>query len=74
MKISVFLYGANFFFMQKDSLGWFADPKKTLDYIAEESIIVDAFYIVGRMLQLMQGKSNISMHCRQRDISFLQNK
>jgi hypothetical protein len=33
MRISVFLDGANFFFMQKDALFWFADPKKILDYI-----------------------------------------
>ena len=32
MRVAVFLDGANFFFMQKDE-GWFADPKKVLDYI-----------------------------------------
>ena len=48
MKISVFLDGANFFFMQKDALGWFADPKRILDYIEEEGDIVDAFYYIGQ--------------------------
>ena len=48
MRISVFVDGANFFFMQKDALGWFADPKKLLDYIAKEGEIVDAFYYIGQ--------------------------
>jgi hypothetical protein len=30
MKISVFLDGANFFYMQKEALRWFADPKRIL--------------------------------------------
>ncbi len=47
MKISVFLDGANFFFMQKD-LGWFADPKKILQFIEKEGQIIDAFYYVGK--------------------------
>lgn len=48
MRISVFLDGANFFFMQKDSLGWFADPRKILEYISKEGTIVDAFYYIGQ--------------------------
>ena len=47
MRISVFLDGANFFFMQK-SLGWFADPKKLLNYIGQKGDIVDAFYYIGQ--------------------------
>lgn len=43
MRISVFLDGANFFFMQKNA-GWFADPKKILEHISKEGEIVDAFY------------------------------
>jgi hypothetical protein len=43
MKISVFLDGANFFFMQKDGLKWFADPKKILTYLETKGEIVDAF-------------------------------
>lgn len=47
MKISVFLDGANFFFMQKD-LNWFADPKKILQYLERDGVIVDAFYYIGK--------------------------
>lgn len=47
MRISVFVDGANFFFMQKD-LGWFADPKKLLTYIGQKGEIVDAFYYIGQ--------------------------
>jgi uncharacterized LabA/DUF88 family protein len=47
MKISVFLDGANFFFMQTSALCWKADPKKILDYIGTEGDIVDAFYYIG---------------------------
>lgn len=48
MKVAVFLDGANFFFMQKDE-GWFADPKKVLEYI-EKNIgdIEDAYYYIGQ--------------------------
>ncbi len=48
MRVAVFLDGSNFFFMQKDE-GWFADPKKVLDYI-ENNIgsIEDAYYYVGQ--------------------------
>ncbi|UXE67990.1 MAG: NYN domain-containing protein [Chryseotalea sp. WA131a] len=48
MRISVFLDGANFFFMQRDALKWFADPKKLLDYIGKKGEIVDAFYYIGQ--------------------------
>lgn len=47
MRVSVFLDGANFFFMQRD-LGWFADPKKVLDFISTKGDIVDAFYYIGQ--------------------------
>lgn len=48
MRISVFLDGANFFFMQKEKLGWFADPKRVLDYIATMGEINEAFYYIGQ--------------------------
>ncbi|MGM9593118.1 MAG: NYN domain-containing protein [Candidatus Onthomonas sp.] len=49
MRVSVFVDGANFFFMQKDGLGWFADPKKLLGVIEEKyGEIVDAFYYIGK--------------------------
>lgn len=48
MRISVFLDGANFFFMQRDKLHWFADPKKILDYITTKGPINEAFYYIGQ--------------------------
>lgn len=48
MRISVFLDGANFFFMQRSKLGWFADPKRLLDYIAGKGEISEAFYYIGQ--------------------------
>ena len=48
-RVSVFIDEANFFFMQKDGLGWFADPKKLLDFIeAKYGTISDAFYYIGK--------------------------
>ena len=48
MRVSVFLDGANFFYMQKNQ-GWFADPKKIIDYIeANIGTIVDAYYYIGK--------------------------
>jgi uncharacterized LabA/DUF88 family protein len=47
MRVSLFIDGANFFYMQKDSLGWWADPKKILDYVRTKGEIVDAFYYTG---------------------------
>ena len=49
MRVSVFVDGANFFFMQNNGLGWFADPKKLLDYIEVRfGDIADAFYYIGK--------------------------
>lgn len=49
VRVSVFVDGANFFFMQKDGLGWFADPKKLLNYIESTyGEISDAFYYIGK--------------------------
>lgn len=49
MKVSVFVDGANFFFMQRDGLKWFADPKKMLEYIENRyGEIADAFYYIGQ--------------------------
>ena len=47
MRISVFIDGANFFYMQKDGLGWFVDPKKLLDYLGSKGEVVDAYYYIG---------------------------
>jgi len=48
MRISVFLDGANFFFMQREKLHWFADPKRLLDYISTKGDINEAFYYIGQ--------------------------
>lgn len=49
MRVSVFIDGANFFFMQRDGLKWFADPKKMLEYIENQyGEIADAFYYIGK--------------------------
>lgn len=43
-KVAVFLDGSNFFFMQRDALHWFIDPKKLLNWIGQYGDIVDANY------------------------------
>jgi uncharacterized LabA/DUF88 family protein len=48
MKISVFVDGANFFFMQRERLHWFADPKRILDFISTKGDIIEAFYYIGQ--------------------------
>lgn len=48
MRISVFVDGANFFFMQKEKMQWFADPKRLLDWIATKGEISEAFYYIGQ--------------------------
>ncbi len=47
MRVSLFVDGANFFYMQRDSLHWWADPKKILDFVSTKGDIVDAFYYTG---------------------------
>lgn len=47
MRIAVFLDGASFFYMQKDRLHWWIDPKRLLDWIKTLGDLVDAFYYVG---------------------------
>lgn len=48
MRISVFIDGANFFYLQKNGLGWFIDMRKLLSYIEAKGEIVDAFYYTGK--------------------------
>ena len=43
-RISVFVDGANFFYLQKDCLKWWIDPRKLLDWIGQRGEIVDATY------------------------------
>ncbi|MFO0944980.1 MAG: NYN domain-containing protein [Planctomycetota bacterium] len=47
MRIAVFVDGANFFYMQKDRLHWWVDPKKLLEWIRTKGEVVDAYYYVG---------------------------
>lgn len=46
-RISVFVDGANFFYMQKDRLHWWVDPKRLLEWVRRKGELVDAFYYVG---------------------------
>lgn len=49
MRVAIFLDGSNFFFMQKEDLGWFADPKKIIRYIEKTyGEVEDAYYYVGQ--------------------------
>lgn len=43
-RIAVFVDGSNFFYMQKDGLRWWIDPKKLLDWIGLRGEVVDATY------------------------------
>lgn len=47
MRISVFVDGANVFYMQRDRLNWWIDFKKLIDWIGAQGEIVDAFYYIG---------------------------
>lgn len=47
MKISIFVDGANMFYMQKDQLNWWIDWTKFLDWIKLKGDVVDAFYYIG---------------------------
>jgi len=47
VRVAVFVDGANFFYMQRKKLGWFADPKKLLSYCGRFGEVVDAYYYVG---------------------------
>lgn len=48
MKISVFVDGSNFYFMQKGKLGWTVDLKRLLEWFGTKGDIVDAFYYIGQ--------------------------
>lgn len=43
-RIAVFVDGSNFFYLQKNQLGWFIDPKRLLDWLKKRGQIVDATY------------------------------
>lgn len=46
-RIIVLVDGASFFYMQRDHLKWWIDPKRMLDWIAQFGEIVDAIYYIG---------------------------
>ena len=48
MRISLFVDGGNFFYMQKRDLGWWIDPRKLLDYVRSKGDLNDANYYVGK--------------------------
>jgi uncharacterized LabA/DUF88 family protein len=50
LRVSVFIDGANYYYMQRDKLGWWVDAAKLLEYIRRRTggEIVDAYYYVGR--------------------------
>lgn len=43
-RVAVFLDGCNFFYLQKDILRWFVDPKKLLGWLSKYGEITDANY------------------------------
>lgn len=46
MRVAVFVYGANYTYMQRN-LGWYVDTRKLLDYCARFGTIDDAYYYTG---------------------------
>jgi uncharacterized LabA/DUF88 family protein len=43
-RIALFVDGSNFFYLQKDCLRWWIDPRKLLDWVADRGELVDATY------------------------------
>ena len=43
-RIAVFVDGSNFFYMQKNCLHWWIDPKRLLEWIGTRGDVVDASY------------------------------
>lgn len=48
MRISLFVDGGNFFYMQQKDLGWWVDPRKLLEYVSGKGTLIDANYYVGK--------------------------
>lgn len=48
MRISVFVDGANLFYLQKDNLGWWIDLQKLLAWLnLHKGEVIDAVYYIG---------------------------
>lgn len=43
-RIAVFVDGSNLYYLQKNCLGWWIDPKKLLEWIKDRGLVVDATY------------------------------
>lgn len=46
-KIVFYIDGSNFFYMQKDILGWWICPQKLLDWVRKRGEVIDAAYYTG---------------------------
>lgn len=47
-RVSIFVDGANFFYMQKDRLHWWIDPRRLIEWVkAEVGSVQDAFYYIA---------------------------
>jgi uncharacterized LabA/DUF88 family protein len=49
MRILLMIDGGNFFFAQKNHLGWMTDPAKLKQYVAQWGQIVNAYYYLQTM-------------------------
>jgi uncharacterized LabA/DUF88 family protein len=47
MRVSLFLDGANFCYMQRDRLSWWIDLRQLLEFARSKGKLVDAFYYIG---------------------------
>ncbi|MBF8379043.1 NYN domain-containing protein [Alicyclobacillus mali] len=48
MRVSLFVDGANYYYMQRDKLKWTIDAQKLLEWAKGKGELVDAFYYIGR--------------------------
>ncbi|GLG01406.1 uncharacterized LabA/DUF88 family protein [Alicyclobacillus sacchari] len=48
MRVSLFVDGANYYYMQRDKLKWNIDAQKLRDWAASKGELVDAFYYIGK--------------------------
>lgn len=56
-RIAVFVDGSNFFYLQRDFLGWWIDPGKLLSWLGKRGTVVDATYYVS-VDQANEGQRN----------------
>lgn len=46
-RIAVFIDGGNFFFLQRDHLQWWVDPKRLLEWVDQQGEVTEAIYYAG---------------------------